>query len=54
MKGQNLEAANNTLKAEKSGILLKSIINNWNSRFSKSLADCLIYWGIPESPDIMA
>ncbi|CAE6512379.1 unnamed protein product, partial [Rhizoctonia solani] len=51
MKGENLEQATNILKAEKSGILLKTIVSNWNSRFSKSLADCLMYFGAP--PDIM-
>ncbi|KEP48232.1 hypothetical protein V565_130140 [Rhizoctonia solani 123E] len=47
MKGKKLKAITNTLKTEKSGILLRPVAKDWSSFLSKSLVDSLVHCGAP-------
>ncbi|CAE6512370.1 unnamed protein product [Rhizoctonia solani] len=45
--GRKAKAPTNRLKSEVRGVLLRSIAREWNSYWAKSLADCVIYCGVP-------
>ncbi|KEP46522.1 hypothetical protein V565_194680 [Rhizoctonia solani 123E] len=47
VKGNQIKALTDRLKSEGSGILLRPIITAWNSYFSKSIANALLYCGAP-------
>ncbi|CAE6465945.1 unnamed protein product [Rhizoctonia solani] len=46
-KGKKLKPATNWPKSEKSSVLLRPATKDWFSFWSKSLEDCIVYWGIP-------
>ncbi|CAE6504312.1 unnamed protein product [Rhizoctonia solani] len=46
-QGKQFKAMAGRLKSEKSGIMLRHAGSDWNAFWSKSLADCILFWGMP-------
>ncbi|CAE6448235.1 unnamed protein product [Rhizoctonia solani] len=46
-KGKKMKGPTNRLKSEPRGLLLGASGTNWNSCWTKSLADCVIHCGVP-------
>ncbi|KAJ1300091.1 hypothetical protein OPQ81_002573 [Rhizoctonia solani] len=47
LKGKPFQEEIKSFKSQKSGIWLRTISSEWNSFWSKSLVDCVVYWGVP-------
>ncbi|KAL5634360.1 hypothetical protein ACGC1H_002428 [Rhizoctonia solani] len=47
LKGKPFETTLKNFKSQNSGVWVRTISSEWNSFWSKSLVDCVIYWGIP-------
>ncbi|KAF8736462.1 hypothetical protein RHS02_06293, partial [Rhizoctonia solani] len=46
-KGKKTKGPTQELKSKTNGILIKNIVPEWNSFWSKSLVDAIIYFGVP-------
>lgn len=47
LKGKPFEKIIKNFKSQKSGIWLRTISSEWNSHWSKSLVNGIVYWGVP-------